>query len=115
MNWYLKVVRDNYANFAGRARRQEFWMFVLVNIVINIILSIIGLALGKFGVYLSYLYSLAILIPTIAVGVRRLQDTGRSGWWMLLCLVPLVNLLVVYFWALEGDKGSNAYGSDPKA
>src|SRR5690606_15114716 len=89
MDWYLKVIR-NYVGFSGRARRKEYWMFVLINIVISIVLAMVDGMLGlKVGGeqgagLLGLIYSLAILLPSIAVGVRRLHDTGRSGWWMLI-------------------------------
>lgn len=79
MKWYLKVVRDNYANFKGRATRQEYWMFVLFNLIFSYSLSILGYFTGL--AILSSIYSLAILLPSIAVAVRRLHDTGKSGWY----------------------------------
>lgn len=124
MEWYLKVVRDNYANFNGRARRKEYWMFILINIIISIILSIIDTAMGlRFGVseysngsgVISSVYSLAVLIPSLAVGARRLHDINKSGWWQLLSLIPLVGAIILIVWAAtEGDKGPNEYGPDPK-
>lgn len=112
MHWYTDVLKK-YAQFSGRARRQEFWMFTLFNLIISIALMIIGGIVG-FSL-LSTLYSLAVLLPSLAVGVRRLHDTNRSGWFMLLCLIPLINLVLIYFLALEGDKQDNAFGPDPKA
>lgn len=134
MEWYLKVVRDNYANFNGRARRKEFWMFVLFNIIISWGLSLLDSMLGfsfqsepvdvpgmewvsnyQSGGYLSSFYSLVVLIPSIAVGVRRLHDTGKSGWnilWGLVCCVGWIYL--IYLYIQEGDKGQNEYGADPK-
>ena len=82
MEWYLKVVKENYANFDGRARRKEYWMFVLFNVIISTILSMI-----EPTVYLIYV--LAILVPSIVVGVRRLHDVGKSGWFMFIALVPI--------------------------
>ncbi len=124
MNWYVEVLRK-YATFTGRARRQEYWMFVLVNVLISIVLGVIdgimsGVANGVSGssniniTVLGSLYSLLVLVPSLAVGVRRLHDTGRSGWWMLLALVPLVNLLLLVFFIQEGVAGPNEYGPDPK-
>lgn len=114
IEWYLKVVRDNYANFSGRARRSEYWYFILFNVIISIVLAFIEYMLG-IG-FLSLIYSLAILIPSLAVSVRRLHDVGKSGWFYFIILIPLVGpiwLLVLF--ATEGDKGSNEYGPDPKA
>ncbi|AYP25042.1 DUF805 domain-containing protein [Pantoea agglomerans] len=104
--WYLGVLKK-YAVFSGRARRKEYWMFTLFNILIAFLLGVFETIIGA-GDILSNLYSLAILIPGIAVAVRRLHDTDRSGWWLLL---PIVNIV---FLALEGQSGTNRFGSDPK-
>lgn len=126
MEWYLKVVRDNYANFSGRARRKEYWMFVLFNIIISAIIAIIDNIFGlKYGgeelsAYgggtgvLGSIYSLAVFIPSLAVTVRRLHDVGKSGWnylWVLTCIGALY---VLYLAITEGDHGPNEYGPDPK-
>jgi len=110
MEWYLKVLK-NYIVFTGRARRKEFWMFVLINFIILVVLGFIDGIIGgqAHRQILSTLYRLAVLLPTIAVGVRRMHDTDHSGWWLLL---PIVNLI---FAATEGTKGNNRFGSDPKA
>jgi uncharacterized membrane protein YhaH (DUF805 family) len=119
MQWYLKVLRQ-YADFSGRARRTEFWMFTLVNIVISVVLSLIDNIVigtsgtGGFGV-LSGIYALAVLLPGLAVGARRLHDTGRSGWWQLIALVPVIGgIVLIVFWALEGTRAANQHGADPK-
>lgn len=115
MEWYLKVVRDNYANFEGRARRKEFWMFALFNLIIAIGINIIQWIIG-FDFFLSLIYSLAIIIPSIAVGVRRLQDIGKSWVFLLIGFIPILGALVlIYFFVQEGDQGPNEYGPDPKA
>lgn len=118
--WYLKALRQ-YTDFSGRARRREFWSFALVNVVIAIglmvvagILGSVADVLGMLGMLAYYLYTLAVLLPGLAVGVRRLHDTGRSGAWMLLGLIPLVGLYLLYLFAVEGDAGPNPYGPDPK-
>nr|WP_236263475.1 DUF805 domain-containing protein [Pantoea sp. S62] len=100
-------VLKKYAVFTGRARRKEYWMFTLFNILIVFLLGIFEAIIGARDI-LSNLYSLAVFIPGIAVGVRRLHDTDRSGWWLLL---PVVNIV---FLALEGQAGANRFGSDPK-
>ncbi|MBD1913836.1 MULTISPECIES: DUF805 domain-containing protein [unclassified Leptolyngbya] len=114
MEWYLTALQK-YAVISGRARRREYWYFVLFNFLISLGLGIIdgvlGLTIeGGLGV-LGGLYSLAVFIPGTAVTVRRLHDTGRSGWWLLLVLVPLIGPLVVLFF-LVGDSqpGTNQYG-----
>ena len=113
MNWYLDVLKK-YAVFDGRARRMEFWMFTLFSFIIAVVLSCIEYALGIFG--LSALYSLAVLLPTIGVSIRRLHDTDRSGWWLLIALIPLVGFIVLLvFYFMEGTSGDNRFGADPKA
>ena len=112
MNWYLEAFKK-YAVFSGRARRKEYWMFFLFNLVIAFVLGLIS---GVVGItsesdqsVLGNIYLLAVLIPSIAVGVRRMHDTDHSGWWLL---VPIVNLV---FAVSEGTRGDNRFGSDPKA
>lgn len=111
MNWYLGVWKK-YATFQGRARRKEYWMFYLFNVIFSFLLGFVDGTLGLTGDSgygpLGGLYSLAVLIPAIAVGVRRMHDTGRSGWWLL---VPFVNLV---FAVSDGTQGANKYGPDPK-
>ena len=85
MNWYLSCLKDHYADFNGRATRTEFWMFILFNCIASIIITAIGYLLHIS--VLSSIYSLAVLVPSLAVGVRRLHDTGRSGWWWLIAFV----------------------------
>jgi len=119
MEWYLTVLRK-YAVFSGRARRREFWMFALINFVISIGLGIIDMIIGTdFGTgsgVLSGIYALAVLIPSLAVGVRRLHDTGRTGWWLLIGLIPLVGVIIlIVFYAQDGQRADNQYGPDPKA
>lgn len=113
-DWFLKVVRDNYANFDGRARRKEYWMFFLANLIIGVVFAILGQIASLFS-YISGLVSLGLLIPGIAVAVRRLHDTNKSGWFLLLGLIPLANLYLIYLLVIEGDKGPNQFGPDPKA
>ncbi|SAK48349.1 Inner membrane protein YhaI [Caballeronia hypogeia] len=104
--WFVIAIKK-YAVFAGRARRKEYWFFTLFYILLAFVVGFVE-GLLRLGDGPSTLYSLALLLPSIAVGVRRLHDTGRSGWWLLL---PLVNLV---FLAQDGQKGSNNYGDDPK-
>ncbi|MGQ2983495.1 DUF805 domain-containing protein [Flavobacterium sp.] len=113
MEWYLKVMRDNYANFSGRARRSEYWYFTLFNVLAIILLALLGLVTGIFFVF-YLVYIIAMIIPSLAVSVRRLHDTGKSGWFILLGLVPLGGLVLLVFYCIEGDRGSNEYGPDPK-
>ncbi|MEU5718355.1 DUF805 domain-containing protein [Streptomyces sp. NPDC020403] len=112
MNWYLAVLK-NYAGFSGRARRKEYWMFVLFNFLVALVLLAIGAAIDTQIPYMIYLA--AVLIPTLAVVFRRLHDTGRSGWWFLITFVPLVGgIILLVFMCLEGVRGPNEYGADPK-
>jgi uncharacterized membrane protein YhaH (DUF805 family) len=117
MNWYVEVLKK-YAVFDGRARRQEYWMFYLFNLLISvgigIVLGVLTAVSRTNMVGISYLYSLAILVPSIAVSVRRLHDTGKSGWWLLLVVVPFGAFVVLYFLIQVGVAGPNQYGPDPK-
>jgi uncharacterized membrane protein YhaH (DUF805 family) len=114
MDWYLTALKK-YAVFSGRARRKEYWYFVLFNFLISLGLGLIdgvlGLNFPNSGLgLLGGLYSLAVLIPGIAVAVRRLHDTGRSGWWLLLSLIPFVGAIVlIIFLASETESGTNQY------
>lgn len=124
IDWWKKVVKDNYANFEGRARRAEYWNFILANVILSIAMYLIMIVF-VFSIFLAFLaiaiyllllfYNLAILIPNLAVAVRRLHDTNKSGWLILLGLVPILGqILLIIFLATEGDRGTNQYGLDPK-
>ena len=106
MNYYFKVLQ-NYATFSGRARRSEYWYFFLFNMIISFVLGFIG-GLTEM-IFLGNIYSLAVLIPGIAVGVRRMHDVGKSGWFLL---IPIYNLILA---CTEGTQGDNEYGADPKS
>ncbi|MGQ0794544.1 MAG: DUF805 domain-containing protein [Deltaproteobacteria bacterium] len=113
MNWYLAVLKK-YAVFSGRASRAEYWMFFLFNLIIAFGLGIVEGIVGGPGA-LGMLYGLATLVPGIAVAMRRLHDTDRSGWWLLLGLVPLIGAVVlIVFMAQDGKPGQNQYGANPK-
>ena len=113
MNYYLAVLK-NYVGFSGRARRAEYWQFVLFNIIALVVCLVIDLAIGSPVLY--YVYLAAVLLPSLAVGARRLHDTDRSGWWLLISLIPLIGAIVLLvFMCLEGTRGNNKYGADPKA
>jgi uncharacterized membrane protein YhaH (DUF805 family) len=122
MDWYL-MVWQKFAQFTGRSRRKEYWMFTLFNIIICCVLYaglLVGFVAGQrmigilFGcVYAAY--ALAILVPGIAVSIRRLHDINKSGWWMLIALVPLVGgIVLLVLMCIEGDPGPNLYGPNPK-
>ncbi len=113
MNEYLGVLKK-YAVFSGRARRKEFWMFVLINFIIAIALSAVDMMLGL-GL-LGFIYAVATLVPALAVGARRLHDIGKSGWWQLVGLVPLIGLIIlIIFFVMDSNPGDNQYGPNPKA
>lgn len=113
MEWYLSVLK-NYAGFSGRARRQEYWMFLLFNMIIAFVLGFIEGIFGSPGI-IGMLYSLAVLIPSIAVSMRRLHDTGRSGWWMLIGFIPVLGAIVLLiFFVQDSMQGENQYGPSPK-
>jgi uncharacterized membrane protein YhaH (DUF805 family) len=113
MSWYIAVLKK-YAVFSGRARRKEYWMFFLFNIIFSAVLSIIDVAIGIY--VLSSIYSLAVLVPSLAVSVRRLHDTNRTGWWILIGLIPFVGtIILIVFLATDSQPGENQYGPNPKA
>jgi uncharacterized membrane protein YhaH (DUF805 family) len=119
MNWYIKVLK-NYAVFSGRAQRAEYWFFVLFNVVVSFGLLVVDGVIGTYnaqtGVGLLYgVYALGVLIPSIAVSVRRLHDIGKSGWWLLLLFIPFIGPIVLFvFFVLDSQAVTNAYGPNPK-
>ena len=109
---YKSAVLENYANFEGRLSRGGFWWFVLANLLISIGLNIVG-AIIEF-IWLAFIYSLAVLIPGIAATVRRLHDVDKSGWFVLLALIPFVGaIILIVLCAAEGDSAANEYGPPP--
>jgi uncharacterized membrane protein YhaH (DUF805 family) len=120
MNWYLMVLKK-YAQFSGRSRRKEYWMFTLFHCLIVILLCFLSLLLRDSGFnsivsFLLGLYLLAVVVPCLAVTVRRLHDTGKSGWMILLCLIPIVGGIIVFvFTVLDSNPGPNQYGPNPKS
>ncbi|MFH9015482.1 DUF805 domain-containing protein [Streptomyces sp. NPDC017943] len=113
MNWFIEVVKK-YAVFSGRARRKEYWMYVLFYAILAIVASIIDAVVFGSQI-LSLVLALGLLLPSLGVTVRRLHDTNRSGWWILIGLVPLVGgIVMLVFLCIEGEAGSNQYGHNPK-
>ena len=105
----------NYFNFSGRSRRAAYWYAMLVNLIISVVLLLLADAVPALSA-LGWIYDLATVIPCIALCVRRLHDIGKRGWWWLLVFVPLIGaIMLIYWFAQEGDYGGNAYGPDPKA
>ncbi len=119
MNWYLEVLKK-YAVFEGRAGRQEYWFFILFNILISMALGYVDWLTGNINPetglgILSGIYALGVMIPGMAVSVRRLHDTGRSGWWLLITFVPVIGAIVfLYFMVLDSNPEINEYGPSPK-
>lgn len=121
MHWYIHVLKE-YATFSGRATRAEYWQFLLVHILVSMGLGVVDAFLldppfpvGDQGV-LNGLYSLATILPSLAVAVRRLHDTGRTGWWLLIGLIPAVGLLVLLvFFVIDSEPNENSYGPNPKS
>ncbi|QMI03841.1 DUF805 domain-containing protein [Citrobacter sp. RHB25-C09] len=115
MNWYIDVLK-NYAVFNGRARRKEYWMFVLINMIVSIVLNVIQGVIGLEIPWISIIYMLGVLLPSIGVAIRRLHDTDRSGWWLLISFIPVVGTIVlIVFLCQNGTAGNNRFGADPKA
>lgn len=120
MSWFLAALKK-YADFSGRAQRSEYWFFVLFYILIDILLIIVDRMTGSFSAgagmgLLSGLFSLAMIIPSLAVSVRRLHDTDRSGWWLLIALVPLIGAIVLLvFYVQDSQPDENRFGANPKA
>jgi uncharacterized membrane protein YhaH (DUF805 family) len=111
---WKKVVLENYANFDGRARRQEFWYYVLANVIISVVLNILAQASSIFSI-LSFVYLLAVIVPGIAVAVRRLHDIGKPGILILVGLIPCVGFILLIVWyAQDSQRGTNEYGESPK-
>jgi uncharacterized membrane protein YhaH (DUF805 family) len=115
MNWYLKVI-NQYFDFSGRARRKEYWMFILFNALISWTLAILDLTFGtSIFTIISTIYSLLIFIPSLAVLVRRLHDVGNSGWYLLLFLLPIIGWIwILVLLCMESESGANQWGENPK-
>lgn len=113
MNFYLEAVKK-YATFSGRARRKEYWMYLLFYAIFGAVASIIDYMIGSYSIIYG-IYMLAFLIPTIAVTVRRLHDLGKSGWWYFITLIPLAGAIWLFvLMCLDGQQGENQYGQNPK-
>ena len=121
MSWYLMVLKK-YAVFSGRARRKEIWYFVLISYIISTVLWWIDSLIGTYQIdnlwtiyVLFSLYGLAVLLPSIGVSIRRLHDTGRSGWWIFIGLIPLIGaIILLVFFVTDSQAGPNQYGPSPK-
>jgi uncharacterized membrane protein YhaH (DUF805 family) len=120
MNWFMTALR-NYAVFSGRSRRSEYWYFGLFYLIFYGVTAIVDVMAGTFdrasgiGVFTGIL-TLVFLIPSLSVSVRRLHDTGRTGWWLLIAFVPVVGaIILLVFLAQDSAAGANRFGANPKA
>ena len=114
MYWYVAVLY-RYAVFDGRSHREELWMFILWNFIIILILMILGAMIGLHWVAVI-LYRLAVAVPSVAVTIRRLHDTGRNGWWFLIAFIPIIGaIILLVFLVQDSQPGFNQYGANPKA
>ncbi|WP_198166491.1 DUF805 domain-containing protein [Picosynechococcus sp. PCC 7117] len=116
IDYYIKAWQ-NYTNFSGRARRKEFWYVFIINLLISLVLGVFQETfLGVIASLVSIIYSLAFILPGIALSIRRLHDTGRSGWWLLIGFVPLIGVIVlIVFFASDSQPGPNQYNADTMA
>jgi len=119
MNWYLEALKK-YAVFSGRSRRKEYWYFFLFNSIFYLILLIIDTLTGTYNQengmgLLTTIYFIAVLLPSLGLSVRRLHDTNRRGWWILLSLIPIIGAIVLLiFMVQDSTPGENRFGSNPK-
>ncbi len=119
MDYYFGVLKK-YAVFRGRSQRKEYWMFCLFSTIISFAIGFIDVSLGTFDFETGYgllggIYTVAILLPGVAVSVRRLHDTDRNGWWLFIVLIPIFGAITVFvFMVLDSTTGKNQYGDNPK-
>lgn len=112
MHWYLDVLKK-YFVFEGRAQRAEFWMFLLISMIVSFAIGLVDGFVGLYGIP-TIVYFVAIICPSLGVAIRRLHDTGRSGWWLLIGFVPVIGIVLIVFYILDSEAGDNDYGSNPK-
>ncbi|MGJ8562693.1 MAG: DUF805 domain-containing protein [Alphaproteobacteria bacterium] len=113
---FIDTITKNYFNFNGRTSRMGYWHYLLGYLVFAIIVALVASKLGQTGAMISNLISLALFLPAVGIGARRLHDIGKSGWWQLIMLVPLVGIIVlIVFFAKAGDAGANQFGEVPPA
>ena len=112
MNYFLDALK-RYADFTGRARRKEYWMFILFYVIFYIAAMVVDIVLGTF--LITLVFALGMLIPSISLAARRLHDTGRSGWWQLIALIPFVGFIILLVFLVMDSSADNQYGPNPKA
>ena len=111
MEYFIGAIKK-YADFSGRATRQEYWMFVLFYLIFYVVLGMVDALLGT--MVLALIFSLALAIPSISLAARRLHDTSRSGWWQLITIVPLIGIIVLIVFLVQDSHAANEYGESPK-
>ena len=109
----VKTVLNNYTNFEGRSGRLEYWWYVLAYVIVFVVLALVASVIGIVS-WISNLLALALLIPNIALGIRRFHDIGKSGWWLLLGLIPLLGAIAIIYFAAQPSAGANNYGEGPQ-
>ncbi|MBH0026937.1 MULTISPECIES: DUF805 domain-containing protein [unclassified Pseudoalteromonas] len=113
MEYFMEAMR-RYTDFSGRTRRKDFWMFILFYAIFYVVCAVVDGVIGTAPI-VTTLFSLAMLIPSISIAARRLHDTGRSGWWQLIALIPLIGAIVLLvFYVLDSHQGENDFGPNPK-
>lgn len=112
LHWYINPIKSHYLDFSGRATRQEYWMYVLWFVIFAAIVSLIEVVTGI--TFLYHIYVLGLLLPSLALGARRLHDVGMSGWWQLLNIVPIIGTIILLILFIRtGQPESNKYGANP--
>ncbi|TVP88660.1 MAG: DUF805 domain-containing protein [Pseudomonadaceae bacterium] len=112
MEHFLDPIKNHYADFTGRATRTQYWMFVLFYVLIYIAVSVVDAFIT--GGILTLIFALGMLVPCIAIAARRLHDTGRTGWWQLIALIPIIGTIVLIVFLVLDSEGDNQYGPNPK-
>ncbi|MDR3345719.1 MAG: DUF805 domain-containing protein [Campylobacteraceae bacterium] len=112
--WYVDAIKNHYFDFNGRSRRSAYWFFVLLNIIVTIVIVVIDFAIGTYPI-IYYVYALAIFLPNLGLAVRRMHDIDKSGWWVLVALIPFVGWIwLIILAATDSTRGENQFGANPK-
>ena len=112
MEYFVDAFKK-YAEFSGRATRTQYWMFILFFMIIYFVLALIDVFVGT--MVLAFIFNVAVFLPSIAIAARRLHDTGRTGWWQLIVLIPLIGAIVLIVFFVQDSVEDNEYGPNPKA
>jgi uncharacterized membrane protein YhaH (DUF805 family) len=112
--WYVDAIKNHYFDFNGRSRRSAYWFFVLLNAIVTIVVAVIDIVVGTYPI-IYYVYALAIFLPNLGLSVRRLHDVDKSGWWILISLIPIVGIIwFIILAATDSTSGENRFGANPK-